>query len=165
MHNDSVSWTLHTIPYVYSGSIILIYRCIRPNIENSPGSFDHEKVMIQLRYTGVLETTKIRRQGYSHRIPFSEFLKRLVQIAVCTSMLQVIWEFARSADCSAQSGDRQNGQQSEDRASTKMRILEMTVHFHILEMTVNVCILEIAQVLRHIFVLSCDAIDQVITVL
>ena len=32
---------------------------------------------MQLRYTGVLETTRIRRMGYSHRIAFSEFLKRL----------------------------------------------------------------------------------------
>lgn len=53
------------------------FRCIRPNVENSPGYFDKEKVMVQLRYTGVLETTKIRRQGFSHRIAFSEFLKRL----------------------------------------------------------------------------------------
>ncbi|KAK2170162.1 hypothetical protein LSH36_4g17098 [Paralvinella palmiformis] len=51
-------------------------RCIRPNTENSPGYFDKEKVLRQLRYTGVLETTRIRRQGYSHRITFSEFLKR-----------------------------------------------------------------------------------------
>ncbi|ELU11296.1 hypothetical protein CAPTEDRAFT_226099 [Capitella teleta] len=51
-------------------------RCIRPNVENSPGFFDKEKVMLQLRYTGVLETTKIRRQGFSHRIAFSEFLRR-----------------------------------------------------------------------------------------
>ena len=31
---------------------------------------------IQLKYTGVLETTKIRRLGYSHRISFSDFVKR-----------------------------------------------------------------------------------------
>ena len=37
-------------------------RCIRPNSKNSPDLFDETKVMIQLRYTGVLETAKIRRQ-------------------------------------------------------------------------------------------------------
>ena len=31
---------------------------------------------MQLKYTGVLETTKIRRLGYSHRISYSDFVKR-----------------------------------------------------------------------------------------
>ncbi|XP_074662164.1 myosin-IIIb-like [Tubulanus polymorphus] len=51
-------------------------RCFRPNSENAPCKFDDAKVMAQLRYTGVLETTRIRRQGYSHRLSFSEFIKR-----------------------------------------------------------------------------------------
>jgi myosin heavy subunit len=33
-------------------------------------------VAIQLKHTGVLETTKIRRLGYSNRIIFNEFVKR-----------------------------------------------------------------------------------------
>ncbi|PVD37741.1 hypothetical protein C0Q70_00342 [Pomacea canaliculata] len=51
-------------------------RCIKPNDEKEPGNFDYERVRTQLRYTGVLETTRIRRQGFSHRINFSDFLKR-----------------------------------------------------------------------------------------
>ncbi|XP_071101472.1 myosin-IIIb-like isoform X1 [Haliotis cracherodii] len=51
-------------------------RCIKPNDKKDPDHFESEKVMLQLKYTGVLETTRIRRQGYSHRIQFSEFLKR-----------------------------------------------------------------------------------------
>jgi myosin III len=31
---------------------------------------------VQLKYTGVLETTKIRRLGYSHRISYNDFVKR-----------------------------------------------------------------------------------------
>ena len=31
---------------------------------------------MQLKYTGVLETTKIRRLGYSHRISYSDFVRR-----------------------------------------------------------------------------------------
>ncbi|VDI71350.1 Hypothetical predicted protein, partial [Mytilus galloprovincialis] len=50
-------------------------RCIRPNADNLPDQFDNEKVTVQLRYTGVLETTRIRREGYSHRIPFAEFIR------------------------------------------------------------------------------------------
>ncbi|KAH9524024.1 Myosin-IIIb [Bulinus truncatus] len=51
-------------------------RCLKPNDMKMPGHFSAERVTTQLRYTGVLETTRIRRLGYSHRIPFSEFLKR-----------------------------------------------------------------------------------------
>ncbi|XP_033727991.1 LOW QUALITY PROTEIN: myosin-IIIb-like [Pecten maximus] len=51
-------------------------RCIRPNANKHPDEFDSEKVTLQLRYTGVLETTRIRREGYSHRIPFADFLRR-----------------------------------------------------------------------------------------
>lgn len=51
-------------------------RCIRPNKDKIPGYFDSEIVQTQLKYTGVLETTKIRRLGYSHRINYGDFVKR-----------------------------------------------------------------------------------------
>ena len=34
------------------------------------------------RYTGVLETIRIRQHGFSHRIPFGEFLKRYSFLAI-----------------------------------------------------------------------------------
>ena len=37
-------------------------RCIRPNDLRTPREFDPEKVREQLRYTGVLETTRIRKE-------------------------------------------------------------------------------------------------------
>ncbi|XP_032241097.1 myosin-IIIb isoform X3 [Nematostella vectensis] len=51
-------------------------RCIRPNGGMVPGKFDQEMVLCQLRYTGVLETTRIRKQGFSERLPFDDFVKR-----------------------------------------------------------------------------------------
>ncbi|XP_018413451.1 PREDICTED: myosin-IIIa, partial [Nanorana parkeri] len=51
-------------------------RCIKPNNDRLPNKFDREKVLVQLRYTGILETARIRRQGYSHRILFANFIKR-----------------------------------------------------------------------------------------
>ena len=51
-------------------------RCIKPNNDRHAHKFDREKVLVQLRYTGILETAKIRRQGYSHRIMFNNFIKR-----------------------------------------------------------------------------------------
>ncbi|KAM6953389.1 myosin-IIIa [Aplochiton taeniatus] len=56
-------------------------RCIKPNNDRLAHKFDREKVLVQLRYTGVLETAKIRRQGYSHRILFANFIKRYFILA------------------------------------------------------------------------------------
>ncbi|CAG09940.1 unnamed protein product, partial [Tetraodon nigroviridis] len=54
-------------------------RCIKPNDDRQALCFCEERVMVQLRYTGILETVNIRRQGFSHRIPFEEFVNRLQQ--------------------------------------------------------------------------------------
>ncbi|KFO18932.1 Myosin-IIIa [Fukomys damarensis] len=51
-------------------------RCIKPNNERQARKYDREKVLLQLRYTGILETARIRRLGYSHRILFANFIKR-----------------------------------------------------------------------------------------
>ncbi|KAM8958438.1 myosin-IIIa [Lycaon pictus] len=51
-------------------------RCIKPNNERQARKYDKEKVLLQLRYTGILETARIRRLGYSHRILFTNFIKR-----------------------------------------------------------------------------------------
>ncbi|TNN54250.1 Myosin-IIIb [Liparis tanakae] len=51
-------------------------RCIKPNDDRQALRFCKERVTVQLRYTGILETVNIRRQGYSHRILFEEFVNR-----------------------------------------------------------------------------------------
>ncbi|XP_053139460.1 myosin-IIIb isoform X5 [Hemicordylus capensis] len=56
-------------------------RCIKPNDDREALKFSQERVLVQLRYTGILETINIRRQGYSHRILFDEFVKRYYYIA------------------------------------------------------------------------------------
>ncbi|GLH16633.1 Myosin-VIIa [Gryllus bimaculatus] len=56
-------------------------RCIKPNDARLPSLFDSSKVVKQLRYTGVLETIRIRQHGFSHRIPFADFLKRYCFLA------------------------------------------------------------------------------------
>uniref|UniRef100_A0A8C4RZM5 non-specific serine/threonine protein kinase n=1 Tax=Erpetoichthys calabaricus TaxID=27687 RepID=A0A8C4RZM5_ERPCA len=56
-------------------------RCIKPNNDRQASKFDREKVLVQLRYTGVLETAKIRRQGYSHRVLFANFINRYFFLA------------------------------------------------------------------------------------
>uniref|UniRef100_A0A671YRV6 non-specific serine/threonine protein kinase n=1 Tax=Sparus aurata TaxID=8175 RepID=A0A671YRV6_SPAAU len=56
-------------------------RCIKPNDDRQALRFCKERVMVQLRYTGILETVNIRRQGYSHRITFEEFVNRYYYLA------------------------------------------------------------------------------------
>ncbi|XP_041975163.1 myosin-IIIb-like isoform X2 [Aricia agestis] len=51
-------------------------RCLKPNDSRSPKHFDSAKVLKQLRYTGVLETIRIRQNGFSHRLTFDDFIKR-----------------------------------------------------------------------------------------
>ncbi|XP_015214343.2 myosin-IIIb isoform X1 [Lepisosteus oculatus] len=56
-------------------------RCIKPNDDRQALKFSTDRVLVQLRYTGILETVNIRRQGFSHRIPFDEFVKRYYYLA------------------------------------------------------------------------------------
>lgn len=41
-----------------------------------PGLFEPEVVMAQLRYSGVLETVRIRKEGFPVRLPFQMFIDR-----------------------------------------------------------------------------------------
>jgi len=56
-------------------------RCIKPNDSGKAKEWNREKVMQQLQYTGILETVRIRKQGFSHRMTFAEFLRRYVFLA------------------------------------------------------------------------------------
>uniref|UniRef100_A0A3P8Z039 non-specific serine/threonine protein kinase n=1 Tax=Esox lucius TaxID=8010 RepID=A0A3P8Z039_ESOLU len=56
-------------------------RCIKPNDDRQALRFCKERVTAQLRYTGILETVNIRRQGYSHRVLFEEFVNRYYYLA------------------------------------------------------------------------------------
>ncbi|CAN7994050.1 unnamed protein product, partial [Ixodes hexagonus] len=56
-------------------------RCLKPNDHRAAAGFSREKVLTQLRYTGVLETIYIRQQGFSHRYSFVELLKRYCFLA------------------------------------------------------------------------------------
>lgn len=60
-------------------------RCIKPNDDRRALRFGKERVMVQLRYTGILETVNIRRQGFSHRIPFEEFVNRYEPQTLCST--------------------------------------------------------------------------------
>ncbi|XP_061832202.1 unconventional myosin-IXb isoform X9 [Nerophis lumbriciformis] len=50
-------------------------RCIRSNAEKKEMFLDQTLVLQQLRYTGMLETVRIRRSGYGAKYTFQEFLE------------------------------------------------------------------------------------------
>eukprot|EP00054_Salpingoeca_dolichothecata_P027671 m.204047 g.204047 ORF g.204047 m.204047 type:complete len:1201 (+) comp26016_c2_seq1:100-3702(+) len=51
-------------------------RCIKPNTRALPRQYNDDFIITQLRYTGVLETVRVRREGYPYRPTFDEFLRR-----------------------------------------------------------------------------------------
>lgn len=53
-------------------------KCIRTDLKNRPKFFHKELVKQQMRAMTITETAVLRKNGYSQRIPFHEFLRRSV---------------------------------------------------------------------------------------
>ena len=53
------AWLIHTLQV----------RCLKPNDELAPDSFDPKQIVEQLRYCGVLEAVRVSRAGYPTRYP------------------------------------------------------------------------------------------------
>ncbi|KAK9869439.1 hypothetical protein WA026_003194 [Henosepilachna vigintioctopunctata] len=51
-------------------------RCIKPNEQKKPQIFDRALCCRQLRYSGMMETAKIRQSGYPIRYTYKEFVDR-----------------------------------------------------------------------------------------
>ncbi|XP_065836226.1 myosin-IIIb-like [Oscarella lobularis] len=56
-------------------------RCIKPNKQKRANLFEDHYVTAQLNYCGMLETTRIRREGYAIRSTFEEFFTRYKALA------------------------------------------------------------------------------------
>ncbi|NXA57886.1 MYO15 protein, partial [Mohoua ochrocephala] len=56
-------------------------RCLKPNNKKEPGLFEADVVRTQLRYSGILETIRIRKEGFPVRIPFLVFIDRCLGAA------------------------------------------------------------------------------------
>ncbi|EDQ88700.1 uncharacterized protein MONBRDRAFT_25921 [Monosiga brevicollis MX1] len=93
-------------------------RCIRSNAACEAKVFERALVLKQLNYTGVLETTRIRREGYSHRIVFADFVRRYRHIGfahtthvkanpeACRVILQAAEQFLRTQNEQAEQQKR-----------------------------------------------------------
>ncbi len=51
-------------------------RCIKPNENKVPNTFDNDKVKTQVFYLGLLENVRVRRAGFAYRMTYESFLKR-----------------------------------------------------------------------------------------
>ncbi|KAF6720455.1 Unconventional myosin-VIIa [Oryzias melastigma] len=61
-------------------------RCFKPNNDKQSETFDRELCMRQLRYSGMLDTIRIRKLGYPVRHSYEAFLKRyrvLLKTTIC----------------------------------------------------------------------------------
>ncbi|KAM4608951.1 unconventional myosin-X [Polymixia lowei] len=72
--------SLHSLMATLSASNPFFVRCIKPNMDKNANLFDPEVVLNQLRYSGMLETVKIRRAGFPVRRPFQDFYSRYKMI-------------------------------------------------------------------------------------
>ncbi|XP_060100292.1 unconventional myosin-X [Heteronotia binoei] len=68
--------SLHSLMATLSTSNPFFVRCIKPNMHKMPDQFDQNVVLNQLRYSGMLETVRIRKAGFPVRRPFQDFCKR-----------------------------------------------------------------------------------------
>uniref|UniRef100_A0A8C5GVU2 Myosin X n=1 Tax=Gouania willdenowi TaxID=441366 RepID=A0A8C5GVU2_GOUWI len=75
--------SLHSLMATLSTSNPFFIRCIKPNTNKMPDHFDQNVVLNQLRYSGMLETVKIRRTGFPVRRPFQDFCSRF-----CTLLMR-----------------------------------------------------------------------------
>ncbi|KAL1117614.1 hypothetical protein AAG570_003929 [Ranatra chinensis] len=67
--------SLHSLMDTLNQANPFFIRCIKSNSNKIPNTFDEETVQRQLRYTGMLETVRIRQAGYNVRLTFDEFIQ------------------------------------------------------------------------------------------
>ncbi|XP_037936316.1 unconventional myosin IC isoform X2 [Teleopsis dalmanni] len=51
-------------------------RCIKPNDLQSPGAFNNDLVLHQVKYLGLMENLRVRRAGFAYRRTYEMFLNR-----------------------------------------------------------------------------------------
>ncbi|XP_012264562.2 unconventional myosin-IXa-like isoform X2 [Athalia rosae] len=67
--------SLHSLMDTLNQANPFFIRCIKSNANKVPNEFDEETVQRQLRYTGMLETVRIRQAGFNVRLAYEEFIQ------------------------------------------------------------------------------------------
>ncbi|CAG9822727.1 unnamed protein product [Phaedon cochleariae] len=67
--------SLHSLMDTLNQANPFFIRCIKSNANKIPNTFDESTVQRQLRYTGMLETVRIRQAGFNVRLTYDEFIQ------------------------------------------------------------------------------------------
>jgi myosin-3 len=65
-------------------------RCVKPNNDKKPHQFSPENIHRQLLYAGVVETTRIRRDGYAIRLLYHDFIRKYSTIGLAVYEIPVL---------------------------------------------------------------------------
>ena len=70
-------------------------KCIKPNKKKKPGFYDVEMMIDQLRYLGLYEIIRIRREGYGVHYSFGDFVERFMCLVPSKLLLRDMKEATR----------------------------------------------------------------------
>ncbi|KAM5264416.1 unconventional myosin-X [Ctenodactylus gundi] len=124
--------SLHSLMATLSSANPFFVRCIKPNAQKMPDHFDQAVVLNQLRYSGMLETVRIRKAGYkvlTRTLPLPEDVR-----GKCSALLQLYdaaggeWQLGKTKVFLRESLE----QKLEKRREEEVRRAAMVIRAHIL---------------------------------